>query len=193
MVPLLALDACAALHLKQVSDASRDAIGMLDQLVSLGVAFVTTRKVEGEHREMSLSAWLDRWSLDGCYGSERVSLTERKAIRNRVGRLRPMPGNKDLDLVIVARRVGGVLFTHDGPAARLANKVRVLTVDAIDVAALLVDRGRIGWDEADHLLAGLDGFAWRPDDWAGAASATCEARTRWPKLLGHLHGWLGVT
>lgn len=191
-MPLLILDACSALHMKQLSDATHDAVGLLDLLLAHGVVFASTKKVQQEHVEMSLSMKVDAWTRAGHYSAPPVRLQERKTELNRAGKVRPMPGKKDVDLVVLAKRERAVLLTHDAPAAGFASRLRVITVDVIDVAALAVDLGILGWPDANHRLERLDSFAWKPDDWAGSAEATAATRERWPKLLDHLKTWLGV-
>ncbi len=189
-MPLLLLDACSALHLKQLSDATHDAVGVLDLLLTRGVVLASTKKVQQELMEMSLSMKVDAWTRAGRYRALSVRLQERRTVLNRAGRFRPMPGRKDVDLVVLALREGAVLLTHDGPAAGFASRLRVITVDVIDLAALGVDVGILDWPEANRRLERLGSFAWKPDDWAGSPEDTAAARPRLPKLLGHLKTWM---
>lgn len=187
---LLVIDACAALHLKQLSASASGGLELLDRLSALGVTFANTSRVHGEHLSMSLSSVVSRLMTEARYRIEAVRVQERREVRKHVDRLRRKPGNNDLDLVVLARREGAVLFTHDGPAADLGDAVRVLTVDVVDLGALLVARGAAGWGEVEAWLGGLDGFAWKPDDWAGGVEATWRSRRGGARLRDRLEEWL---
>lgn len=189
-MPVLIIDACAALHLKQLSHATHDAVGLLDVLGTLGVTFGSTKKVQQEHLDMSLSAQVDLWIQNRLYKPMSVRIQERKTALNTVGKLNPMPGRKDVDLAVLAEREGAVLLTHDGPAAVFASRLGVLTVDVVDLAALVVAQGAADWPEVNHRLGLLDTYAWKPDDWAGSVETTAASRVRWPRLLERLQRWL---
>ncbi len=184
MAALLALDACATLHLKQL-----DALSLLDDVASCDVEFVSTKSVEAEMVGMSLSVSIDQWRSHRRWTVERATTTERRAFQNTIRRLRPKPGKKDIDLVIVAERLGAVLFTHDGPAAAAARIAEVDTVDVIDLCAFVEHRALHPWTFLEELLGQLHGFAWRPDDLMSSIRATAENRQGWEGLRERLDAW----
>ncbi len=182
--PHLVLDTCAALHLKQLR-----ALDLLEFLVDGGTRLAMTTAVEVECTACSLLAVLQAWRDRKVFRSHGVRLKERRELLNLVGKVRPMPGRNDVDLVALARRLDAPLLTHDSGVASLASKARLLTLDVVDLAAWLVHRACLDWDRANQLLAGLDGFAWQPEDWLRSARATWAGRSRGGRLLARLERW----
>jgi hypothetical protein len=180
-VPVLVLDACGTLHLKQLG-----ALALLDEYRARDVALAAPSAVYGELVTMSLSDWVLRAEVERC----QVSLREQKEVTNRCER-RHMPGRNDRDAIALARRRGAVLFTHDETCAAGAHRCSVQVVDVCDLADFQVSEGWSQWDDVDALLGNLAGFAYQPADWAGTVEATVGARPGRARLRERLQEWLG--
>lgn len=168
----LAIDACAALHAKQI-----EALFVLEHLIDRGAELLMSRGVHGEAVQMSLRNWLARWEIE----AKRVKRADTSAVRNKCDR-RKMPGKKDLELVALARRdKAALVLTHDDAAADATRRVGLIAVDLCDVIAFAVDEGWIDEAQLATLSAALDRHAWKAPDWKGDVTTTVEARPRYDR------------
>ena len=112
-------------------------------------------------------------------------------MRNQLKRGMPEPGDNDKALIALACRTGAPLFTHDGPAAALANRCEVLVVDAIDLGGFFSRVGMVDPVRMEAMLAPLGLHAWRPPSWAGDVASTVAGRPKWEALAVRLTAWWG--
>lgn len=177
---LVALDACAPTHAKALPPAGPSGISgleILDRFAGLGSFFITTKGVFGELVAMSLRETLAQWGRDGVLGLEPAPARRVRALDNRVPKKVARPGRKDMALVFVASTRDAVLLTHDNGACRYARAARVLTIDLLDVGALLVERKVLSVQDLDAVFAPFDApGSFRPSDWNGSAHSTMLAR-----------------
>lgn len=185
----LVLDACAALHAKQLANPGTDPITVIDRLVRGGAGCMTTEGVQIEQVAMTLAHQLASWREAAAFSSARVSVNERRSIRNELTKSMKIPGDRDIGLVALAKREHGVLLTHDDAAARLGVRCGVVTVDILDLADLVVDRSLAAWPDVESGFAKLATFAWQPLDWAGGVEATVAGRPYRERLQRRLVDW----
>lgn len=188
-MPLLALDANAALHAKQLATAGFDPLTLLDALVQSGTGLLLTSAVEGEQLAMSLSAKHARWRAMGAVRTENASSRERREVKNQLGREMKCPGDNDVALIALAARERAALLCHDDAAVVLARRCDVLTVDLLDLADYAVAVGTTTWAEVERGFSGLATFAWRPSDWAGTVEGTLCTRIHRERMLARLEAW----
>jgi len=181
-VPKLVVDSCGLLHAKQLS-----ALSLLDTCIVRGAWTVTSSKaVYGEQVEMTLSSWLSSHDVR----PEKVRRTRAIAVQGRC-RKNHIAGRKDCGVVALAKDEWAVLWTHDEAAGLVANRLKVVTVDICDIGDFAEHNGWLAWSQIENTLAGLQNFAWRPDDWKGGVESTVKARSYRDKLLHRMTDWQG--
>jgi predicted nucleic acid-binding protein len=185
----LVVDSCALVHLKQAHHPATDALDLLVRLGDRGLHLVSTSRVHQENEQQTLRDWLGARATAGVYGIEVVSVVERRQVRNSLLKKMKEPGDNDKALIALAKRLEGPLLTHDGPAAALAERCRVVVIDAIDLAAFAVRQGIVMEDEAERMIGPLGRHAWSPPSWQGSVRATVDARPRWERLAERLDAW----
>ncbi len=185
-MPLLALDANAALHAKQLAGAGFDPLTLVDTLVRSGTRLLLTSAVEGEQVAMSLSGAHARWREMGAVRTENTTSRERREVKNQLGRDMKIPGDNDVALIALAAREGAVLLSHDDAAVVLARRCDVLAVDFLDLADHCVAVGDTAWAEVEQGFSKLATYAWRPSDWAGTVEGTVQLRVHRARTLARL-------
>lgn len=188
-MPVLVVDSCALVHLKQAHSALGSGLLLVEHLCTAGLGLASTARVHQENEQQTLRPWLAVREAAGVYVLLQVSASERKRVRNALTASMPEPGDKDKALIALAARLETPLLTHDGPAAALASRCRVVVVDAIDLAVFAARRGLLTREDAEALVAPLGEHAWRPPSWQGTAAATVAVRPRSDALFARLDLW----
>lgn len=188
-MPILVVDACALVHLKQAHYPHTDGLDLVTLMCRSGLRLVSTRKVHQENEQQTLREWLEEKLAADLYSFESVSIGERRAIRNNLLNKMKEPGDNDKALIALAKRLEVPLFTHDGPAGALAARSGVIVVDAIDLAAFASRLGLMSQAQAEHMVGPLGRHAWSPPSWAGTIQATIAGRPRWDRLENRLQAW----
>ena len=185
----LAVDACSLLHAKQLDLDGKLGLLLIENLCTTSsLRLHTTTGVQGEQVAMSLSSTIEAWKQKDLWATHRMPAIRVKATLNKLGKLRPLPGRRDLGLVTLAADLEAALLTHDDPASGAARKLGLVVVDLLDLGDLLSRRDPDF--DIDTVFAAWNTAAWRPDDWKGSALATLAARPRRQQLQDHLNGLL---
>ncbi|GDX78539.1 hypothetical protein LBMAG42_03500 [Deltaproteobacteria bacterium] len=190
----LALDANAALHAKQLSGGSLglDPIGVLELLAGWGVRIVATQGVIVEQNKLSLREHHGRWFAAGVLRSERVRPQELKPFANAHHRLTPRPGDIDIGLLVLAKRLACPVYTHDSPATGWARAAGILVVDVVDLAGFVIHRDEALTERVQlgHQPLGARQGIPRPGDWQGGLRETVAARPSSASTFARLDAWL---
>lgn len=185
------IDACALLHAKQLGGSSLG-LSLLAHLAEpCDLNLHVTKAIQGEQVAMSLSSFIEEWLRQDRWRCHKLPATRVKALRNKLGSFRPMPGSRDLALVALAFELKAVLVTHDDPAAAVARKLGVVVVDLLDLGVLRLRR-----DKRFDIDATFDSWnqsAWRPQDWKGSARATLACRPYRERLQSELERRAGCS
>lgn len=192
---VFALDACAPTHIKALPSAAPDALSgldLLDKLLALGARFISTKGVYGEHVTMSLQGTLEQWTQQGKLSLVGVPSRRVKEVKNQVSKRLALPGRKDIALVCAALDANAVLLTHDSGCGDFGRALGLVTIDLVDVAMFLLHRGEVSRAGVEGVLAPLNSARapFRPNDWAGSATATQLARVHAAPLFARLDGML---
>jgi predicted nucleic acid-binding protein len=185
--PLLVLDSCGALHLKQLTKPAHPALELLDALMAkLGVSFVCTPAVYGEQVKITLREKLADW--ERAEQHQRLPVRAADVHKLKTELRKDLPGDNDLGLLALARTHDAALYTHDRKAATASQRLKIPTLDVIDLAGLLVERADEGWPQQERRLGNLHHADWRTSilDWRGSVEATLRSRARWPALLAQI-------
>ena len=159
----------------------------------LDVELRCTHAVYKEQVTNTLSHKLNDWQLAGRLKVEGIRGQQRRQVLNQLGKIKSMPGQNDIDLITLAQAHDVALFSHDTKASDAAKRLKILRLDVIDLAGLLVEAGGEDWEVQERRLGNLHHADWRFSllQWRGSVEATLLSRPYWPGLLNNFRRrWL---
>lgn len=160
---------------------------MVHKAVCLGARFVLTPSIETELVGMSLSRTLEAWRQEGVLERCKVRARDTRTLNNTIAKKIPRPGRNDQALVCLATQHDAVVLTHDTGLARYAEAASLLTIDLVDVAALLLHHKTVSVDALDALFQHFNTpHAYHPSDWKGSFESTRLARPYMTQLIAQL-------
>lgn len=184
----LVVDCCGLVHAKAMSHLPHSPLDLLSGLAVAGARFLCTKPVLGELGESSLRGILGLWATAGWLTVEAPTLKERKQVLNRLRKGDARPGNNDLGLVVVARRLCAPMLTHDEAASQAARRCGVAVVELVDIAAWAARIGVAAVAEISEAWGGLRGLPWpgSDDPWHGSVADTVVARPAIEQVVDRL-------
>jgi len=137
---LIALDASALVHAKALKASASGGLSGLElvhRTTTLGATFALSTGVNSELVGMSLSTTLERWKDDELITIHSVGGKAVRQFDSAVPKRVARPGRNDQALVCLAHQLDAVVLTHDTGLATYARATRLLTIDLVDIGALL--------------------------------------------------------